>query len=49
MTQRTAEEVIADFEKIVEESEKSPDFKRIAKAVIAEMRLYRARENKPTD
>ncbi|MER9741781.1 hypothetical protein [Mesorhizobium sp. M0187] len=39
-------EVIADFKKLVEDSEKSEDFKRIAKAVIAEMLLYRARQNK---
>ncbi|TRC89520.1 hypothetical protein FJV80_09775 [Mesorhizobium sp. WSM4310] len=39
-------EVIADFKKLVEASEKSEDFKRIAKAVIAEMLQYRARQNK---
>lgn len=39
-------EVISDFKKLVEDSEKSEDFKRIAKAVIAEMLLYRARQNR---
>ncbi|MER9313207.1 hypothetical protein NKI51_28655 [Mesorhizobium australicum] len=39
-------EVIADFKKLVEDSEKSEDFKRIAKALIAEMLQYRARQNK---
>ncbi|ARP65709.1 hypothetical protein EN933_08150 [Mesorhizobium sp. M7A.F.Ca.US.001.01.1.1] len=38
--------VIADFKKLVEDSEKSDDFKRIARAVIAEMLQYRARQNK---
>ncbi|CAN7577955.1 hypothetical protein [Mesorhizobium sp. LjNodule214] len=47
MTERTDQEIIAEFERLVEESEKSPDFKIIAKAVITEMRFYRARQNQP--
>ncbi|TJV71060.1 MAG: hypothetical protein E5X76_17895 [Mesorhizobium sp.] len=38
-------EVINDFAQLVDASEKSPDFKRIAKEVIAEMSFYRARQN----